>query len=317
METVTVTARSPRDLCEIAPMVLGFYPEASVVMMTFGAEHPFHARIDIGGGREEWGYVAETLVEPASRHQVTRVVLLCYTDDGVQARGQFKTLTTVFERAGIRIVDGIQVLPSAQAERGQWRSLTKAGARGVYDCSTSANTVAGVVAGVVTERDRAALLAQVRPSGPVVSAVEVAPNEPQDLAAEKVALLGLVVDCTSGQSPAFLDDRELAIVLADVEVPDLRAMVWAAMDQERARVWAEFWLDVTRRAPEGYRLSPATLAGWGAWLCGSGALAWVCREEAEAAGDCALAELLAVVLEGAVPPATWVEFRATLHGGVG
>ena len=47
-----MTARSPEDLFALAPIALGFHPEESLVMLTFGRT-AFHARIDLPEGPED------------------------------------------------------------------------------------------------------------------------------------------------------------------------------------------------------------------------------------------------------------------------
>ena len=46
-QTHTMTARCPEDLLAMVPVTLGFTPTDSVAMLTFGAVHPFHARVDL------------------------------------------------------------------------------------------------------------------------------------------------------------------------------------------------------------------------------------------------------------------------------
>ena len=44
---MTLTAKSPEDVLAMVPVVLGFTPTDSLVMLTFGAASPFHARVDL------------------------------------------------------------------------------------------------------------------------------------------------------------------------------------------------------------------------------------------------------------------------------
>ena len=43
----TLTARTPEDILAVVPVVLGFEPTESLVMLTFGSDPPFHARVDL------------------------------------------------------------------------------------------------------------------------------------------------------------------------------------------------------------------------------------------------------------------------------
>ena len=45
--TTTLTARGPEDLLAAVPVVLGFHPRDSLVMLTFDAPHSFHARVGL------------------------------------------------------------------------------------------------------------------------------------------------------------------------------------------------------------------------------------------------------------------------------
>ena len=47
------TARCPEDVLAVVPVLLGFVPEESVAMLTFGAPRVFHARVDLPPSREE------------------------------------------------------------------------------------------------------------------------------------------------------------------------------------------------------------------------------------------------------------------------
>ena len=66
--TTTLTARSPEDLLALVPIVLGFVPRESVVMLTFGAQRTFHARVDLPVREAEVAEVVQALLEPARRH---------------------------------------------------------------------------------------------------------------------------------------------------------------------------------------------------------------------------------------------------------
>ena len=58
-------ARSPEDVLAVVPVVLGFVPADSVVMLTFGASQPFHARVDLPPSRAEIPEVVEALAARA------------------------------------------------------------------------------------------------------------------------------------------------------------------------------------------------------------------------------------------------------------
>ena len=105
---MTLTAREPEDLLAMAPVVLGFVPRDSVVMLTFGARRPFHARVDLPDRPDELPELVSVLLEPARHHGVRRVVLLVYTADADWAEAVTGTLVPAFAAAGIESVADIK-----------------------------------------------------------------------------------------------------------------------------------------------------------------------------------------------------------------
>ena len=74
-----LTTRTPEDVLAAVPVVLGFEPLESVVMLTFGGVETFHARVDLPPPTKADDAV-EQLLEPALQHRVTRVVFVVYAD---------------------------------------------------------------------------------------------------------------------------------------------------------------------------------------------------------------------------------------------
>ena len=96
----TLTARTPEDVLAAVPVVLGFEPRDSVVMLTFGGVETFHARVDLPPPREADEAVA-LLLDPALRHRVARVVFVVYADDGPAARDRGAPAAAGVRSAGI------------------------------------------------------------------------------------------------------------------------------------------------------------------------------------------------------------------------
>jgi hypothetical protein len=99
-------ARTPEDLLATVPLVLGFTPEESVVMLTFGAPRCFHARIEMPTLVEEVMPMIESLVEPALRHGVRRVVLLGFHLVGAPAHARSypaEEFVAEVEACGLRV----------------------------------------------------------------------------------------------------------------------------------------------------------------------------------------------------------------------
>jgi Domain of unknown function (DUF4192) len=306
----TLVARSPQDLLAVVPVVLGFVPQDSVVMLTFGARSAFHARIDLPPP-EQAGEAVEALLEPARRHRVRRVVFLLYTEDARRAERVCRALVTDFERAGVEVVEALR------ADGRRWFALLP-GRHGVpewgvpYDVSAHPFAVQAVVDGRVTHDSRAALAASLAPDPARVAALAstVAEGrsdgwaEPARGAAEAGWVRATV--CRHVAAGTVPDDAEAARLLADLRVVALRDVAWSLLVRETARDHVGFWTDLVRRCPADLAAAPTALLGFAAWLAGHGALAW-CAVDAclEADPDYGLADILSQLLAHAVPPAEW------------
>ena len=313
--TTTLTARSPEDLLALVPIVLGFVPQDSVVMLTFGAQRTFHARVDLPVREAEVAEVVQALLEPARRHLVRRVVFLLYAVDARAARTVARPLVDAFEEAGVEVIDVLR----ADGDRwftvlGRRRGVPLCGV--AYDVSAHPFAAEAVLDGRVTHASREGLADTLRPDPDRVAAVDAAlaarsardpdggPCGGSGGADELVWARHLVADhATSGTAPG---DTDLARLLVGLRDPLVRDAAWLVMTPDTAREQVGLWTDVVRRSPPEVLAAPAAMLGFAAWLSGQGALAWCaidrCRESDP---DYVLAGLLAELLVHAVPPSAW------------
>ena len=79
--TTTLTARTPEDILAVVPVVLGFEPTESLVMLTFGGDPPFHARVDLPERRRRGrrGWPPRWSSRPR-QPRVPRVFLVAYSE---------------------------------------------------------------------------------------------------------------------------------------------------------------------------------------------------------------------------------------------
>lgn len=305
----TLTARSPEDLLAAVPVVLGFHPERSVVMMTFGVREAFHARVDLPDDDPALEEVARCLLEPVRRHRVPRVVFVLYCDDATRGRRTARRLVRRFTEAGVDVVEVLRVA------EGRWFLATGSG-RGVpewgvpYDVSAHPFAARAVVDGQVTRKSRAALAATVAADGESVARVQQALHELGD-AVDAHGAMGLceVAEWMVGHTAAGTapDDQELARVLISIRDPEVRDAGLAWLDRRNAVSRTDLWTDVLRRTPEPLVPAPAVLLALSAWVAGDGALAWCALERCLAADpDYPLAHRVAELLERAIPPSAWV-----------
>jgi hypothetical protein len=289
--------RTPEDVLAVAPVVLGFEPHESVVMLTFGGVETFHARVDLPPPSEV-DEAVELLLEPALQHRVTHVVFVVYADEGPPARAVLPRLRDAFGRADIEVIEVLR------AHDGRWFAPGRPGApaTGVpYDVGGHLFRAQAVVEGIVVHGSRDELEAGLRPSPDAVAEVARAvrravPSPPGEIA----DLVDIRLE--AGQFKTV----ELArVLLGLLEVPG-RDAAWAAMSRDVAERHVRLWTDAVQRAPDDLVAGPSAVLGLAAWLSGHGALAWCAVDRCQAVDpDNTLAQLVSDMLTRAVPPSVW------------
>jgi hypothetical protein len=299
----TLTARTPEDLLAVARVVLGFDPDDSVVMLTFGGPGPFHARVDLPPPRcdtEELRLLARTLLRPALLHRVDAAVLLLFTDDDRVARRAARAVTRTLESSGIRCLEALR------AHDRRWhplqRRLPGVGPLGVpYDVSAHPFVVDAVMRGRVIHGSRAELAATLDSDRSACAAV--ARCRPTPSASPEWAAATARHHALAATVPGPADAARLLEAVAEQPVRDA---VWGDVVRSEARQHVELWSALVRCAPDDLVAHAAAVLAFVAWLSGDGALAWCGVDRARAERpDHSLAGLVASALEGAVPPSTW------------
>ncbi|WP_127480445.1 DUF4192 domain-containing protein [Nocardioides pantholopis] len=295
----TLTARRPEDLLAAVPVVLGFHPEDSVVLLTFGGDHQFHARLDLPRSAADVEAATAALLAPARRERVQAAALVVYAGEAsaAAARSAARALARRFELAGITVLDALR------ADGSRWFPLL-GGARGVpawgvpYDVSSHPFTAQAVYDGRAVLGSRADLEAGLRP-------------DPAGVAAVGDALAGAVA-CDPEEAADVLDrhlaagsvpDGELAGLLLGLRDVAVRDAAWAPVRRAGAADHVQLWSDAVRRAPAEVLADAAAVLAYVAWAAGDGALAWCAIDRCLGADPAnTLAGLVAELLERAVPP---------------
>jgi hypothetical protein len=292
----TFTARTPEDLLAAVPVVLGFEPHESVVMLTFGGQETFHARVDLRG--TDVDELVALLLDPALHHDVARVLFVVYADDGHRTRAVLRGLRCAFAGAGIDVVEVLRV------HGGRWFAPGRPGAppAGVpFDVGDHRFRAQAVVEGIVVHRSREeleALLGQdPTAAAEVARAVRRAvPSPPEELADLVDARL---------ERGRFATPELARVLLGLLEQPG-RDAAWAAISREVAADHVRLWTDTVQRSPAELVAAPAAVLALAAWLAGHGALAWCAVDRCCALEpDNSLASLVADALTRAVPPSAW------------
>jgi hypothetical protein len=306
--TTTLTARGPEDLLAAVPVVLGFHPDDSLVMLTFGAARTFHARLDLPPPEDPvaMAEAVEALLGPSRRHRVDHVAFVVYSADGALAAGLAAALVPAFVADGIGVVDVLRV------HDGAWCSVPiRAG--GVetppvrFDDAHHPFSAQAVFEGRVTLGSREELRATLAPCpatrerwGALLAGL---PDPgPADVSRVHALMAGWV---GSGRHP---DDEGAARVLRAVSRIDVRDAALYAVTSETAQDHLRVWAALLRGAPDEQVPDTAAVVAFCAWRSGHGALAWCALDRCfEVDADHRLAKCLAECLVRAVPPTAWDE----------
>ena len=308
-EVRALRIRTPEDLVALAPLVLGFVPQRSAVLISLGPAGGIHARVDLPPDPDDADDVVQALLRPALRNQVGEVVVLVYDDDTTVADEVAWALHEELPAAGVAVREVLRVHDDRWFAVLPGHPLTHY--RGVrFSRSTHPFTAEAVLAGRVTHPTREALrAATVEPDQRRVAEVRSALSAARPLPPS--AVQSLVVDRVGAGAP-FTEDElaALGVSLGDGEVRD-RAWVWLTREQAPAAV--EVWSDAVRRLPDSHVAGAAAVLGFAAWLAGDGALSWCALDRCRAADpEHSLARLVADLLESATSPGEWDVLRPGL-----
>jgi len=312
--TTSLTATQPEDLLAAAPLVLGFRPEESLVMLTFGAAQGFHARVDLPppGDTAAVREIVRLLLAPSRSHRVASVAFLVYSGDRRVAAELAAALVPAFVAEGIKVVDVLR------AHAGRWCSVPVT-ADGVettprtYDDQHHPFAAQSVVEGRVTHQSREALRETLardpdRRARWASMMADLAEPEPAELL-EALELIQRWVEC--GVEP---DDDGATHVLRMVTRVEVRDAALYAVTRASAADHLRVWSCLLRGASDDQVPDVAALTAFCAWLSGDGALAWCALDRCFAVDDVhRLGRCLAECLERALPPSAW-EDAAERHG---
>ncbi len=327
-DPVQVRAGSPGSLLAIVPHLLGFVPQASLVVI--GTEAPrdrikVTLRYDLPDppGAGVSADIADHAVGVIGSQRLAMLVAVGY-GPGSLVDPVAGALGAAARTAEIDVLDILRV------ENGRYWSYLCADeaccpAAGMpFDPGVhpAAAAMAGAGNGVLA--DRAAVAARVAPLGGIaaesmrqatrraerhasqlLAKVRKSPRigaARQLIAAEGLNAVGAMI-ATYRAGGKYTTDYQIAwltVALRDLRVRD---DAWARMDPAYLDAHQRLWIDVTRRAQPGYVAAPAALLAFVAWQSGDGALANVALDRAIADEPrYSMALLLRQVISAGAPP---------------
>jgi hypothetical protein len=323
-----VQVGSPGTLLAVIPHLLGFVPEASVVVI--GTSPPrdrvkVTLRFDLPDPPDESlaAEIASHAADVIASQRLTAAVAVGYGPEAL-VTPVADALLDAARQAGIELRDFLRV---QDGRYWSYRCGDEAccPAEGVpFDTGTDAAAAAMASSGKEVLANRAAVAARVAPvGGSVEQSMRQATRRAERhvkqvlakvrkssrlgaarhmIAAEGLAAVSAMVAAYRGGG-GFTTDYQVAwltVALHDLRVRD---DAWARMDPAHREAHLRMWLDVTRRAQPRHVAAPAALLAFVAWQSGDGALANVALDRA--LGDdprYSMALLLRQVINAGTPP---------------
>jgi hypothetical protein len=317
-ERLTLRIASAGDLLAAVPYLLGFIPEASIVVL--GSQPPTGSvgitlRYDLPDPPD--ASIAAEIAEHAAGFvaglQLGTITVIGY------GPGPLVTPVADAARAAARHA-GLEVHDILRVEEGRYWSyvcqdVSCCPAEGVPFDALHAG-LAGGGASLEVRPSRAALAATIAPlTGPVAETMAratrraertaerlLARGGPRGLDQAGLAAVGDAIRVYRDGGWLRPDARHawLALVLVSLRIRD---DAWARMDHEHHEAHQRLWTDVVRRAQPGYVAAPASLLAFTAWQGGSGALANLALDRAlDDRPGYSMALLLRTAITAPVPP---------------
>jgi precorrin isomerase len=325
---VRVRVGSPATLLAIVPHLLGFLPEASLVVI--GTAPPrdrvkVTLRYDLPDPPDE-DLAADIAAHAASviaAQRLTAVVAVGYGPEAL-VTPLAEVLRDAFRQAGTELREFLRVqdgrywsylcgderccpatgVPFDAGAHPASAALARDEAPVLADRAAVAARIAPLRGSTEesmrqatrrAERHVAQLLGKVRKSARIGAARHM-------IAAEGLAAVGrLITGYRRGDATAT--DYEVAWVTVALRDLRVRDDAWARMDPAHRDAHRRLWTDVVRRAQPGHVAAPASLLAFVAWQCGDGALANVALDRALADDPSySMATLLRQVISAGAPP---------------
>lgn len=307
-------ARGPADVLAMIPYLVGFFPNESLVIVAI--EGPRKrlgpcVRTDLADADDAVAQ-AEYLASVVDHHGFDPVIVVAYSEDPDRAAAVVEPLQRRLRGQGVTILELLR------AEARRWWSYQCAdgdccGPDGnPYDGDCSPLAATAVLAGMSKAANRDELRALFEPSDESLRA-RVA-ESCSGLQGEKGPpdIERLLDIALRAQGQLTVD--QLAALAAGVQSVAARDVAWESMTRRNAAEHLQLWAQVTRVAPD--RLLPAvgSLAGFAAWLSGSGVLASHAAERVERVDPTySMNRLLLRCLEMGVNPQAWEDSRSRLR----
>ena len=319
---------STGELLAIVPHLLGFVPQASLVVM--GTEPPrdrvkVTLRYDLPDppGAGVSADIAAHAAGIVGSQRLTSMMAVGYGPETLVDPVAY-ALRDAARQAGIELRDVLRVEDGRYWSYACGDEACCPAAGTPFDPAASAAAAAMAAAGKSVLTDRAAVAARVAPLGGGtaesmrqatrraerhVSQMLAKVRKSSRLGAAQRLIIAEGLNAVGSMIATYRDGgkytTDYQIAWITVALRDLRVRddAWARMDPRHLDAHRRLWIDVTRRAQPGYAAAPAALLAFVAWQCGDGALANVALDRALADDPrYSMAQLLRQVISAGAPP---------------
>ena len=319
---------STGELLAIVPHLLGFVPQASLVVM--GTEPPrdrvkVTLRYDLPDppGAGVSADIAAHAAGIVGSQRLTAMMAVGYGPETLVHPVAY-ALRDAARQAGIELRDVLRVEDGRYWSYACGDEACCPAAGTPFDPAASAAAAAMAAAGKSVLTDRAAVAARVAPLGGStaesmrqatrraerhVSQLLAKVRKSSRLGAARRLIIAEGLNAVGSMIATYRDGgkytTDYQIAWITVALRDLRVRddAWARMDLRHLDAHRRLWIDVTRRAQPGYAAAPAALLAFVAWQCGDGALANVALDRALADDPrYSMAQLLRQVISAGAPP---------------
>ncbi len=339
-----VKLRSPADIIDAVPYLVGFEPYESLVVLSLRGPRSrlgLTARVDLPGAKSATA-CARNFVGYLKRDGAARAIIVLYpSSDGIlhpSVKPLADALMKHLTRARIEVSEVLCVCD------GRWWSMQ---CTDVECCppsgtlierdATSELAVAMTVEGRVVLGSREELASMLDPVGGMAAAAmayastrvdddfaaRVSAGHKSEVVSESVALFRAHVDARSDSaSVAEITTDDAARLIVSLDLWGVRDEILTWFDGGRGEATRSLLLELVRRSVLPGAAAALTVLAWVCYLRGEGALAGIAIDRARTADPgYTLAELLDQVLSGAVNPSIFQEtigspeFRQGLAAG--
>jgi hypothetical protein len=339
--TSLLRLRTPTDLVEAIPYLLGFHPTESLVVVFL---HGSRDRVGVTLRYElpcigAVGALAHEVAAHAAMHGPDRLVFLIFTDQPRVAAGlpEWPLVSELLAALG---QDAVVVADAFYVSGGRWWSYLCVDPHccppegHALPAASAASELAAAAAraGLIALPDRAAVGRMLEPvdgraqenmeqaladaEGSFIGAVAAAGGVPAWRAAMQ-AKIWRVLERMPTDGDRLVTDAECAEILVALSDIPIRDACWLAAEQERRDTAMALWSRLVRRSVPPYDAAPLFLLGWAAWRRGDGVLARMAAERALVSDpDYRAASLLLDAMNSGVDP-RWIPSLAETPDGSG